>query len=84
MLVIRRRPGETLVIGDNIEVEILESGATHVKLGIRAPRTVPVVRKEIQMVGEQNRAASQQIPDAAIQRLLRSLKKPSLNPISRL
>ena len=58
MLVIRRRAGETLLIGDAIEIEILELGPTQVKLGIRAPREVMILRKEVQLTREQNRAAA--------------------------
>jgi carbon storage regulator len=82
MLVIRRRPGETLVIGQDIEIEILDSNHSHVKLGIRAPRTVSVLRKEIYVVGEQNRVASRMIPGAAVDLLLDKLKKPPLDPVS--
>jgi carbon storage regulator len=59
MLVISRRPHESLLIGDDIEVELLEIFPSQVKLGIRAPRQVPVLRKEIRVTAEQNRAASQ-------------------------
>jgi carbon storage regulator len=59
MLVISRRPHESLLIGDDIEVELLEISPSQVKLGIRAPRQVPVLRKEIRVTAEQNRAASQ-------------------------
>ncbi|MEI9812793.1 MAG: carbon storage regulator [Acidobacteriota bacterium] len=59
MLVIRRRVGEILLIGDDVEVEILESSGSQVKLGIRAPRAINVLRKEILTVRDQNRAAAQ-------------------------
>jgi carbon storage regulator len=62
MLVIRRRVGETLLIGPDVEIEVLESGSSQVKLGIRAPRSVGVVRKEIRVVGDQNHAAARAIP----------------------
>jgi carbon storage regulator len=62
MLVIRRRAGEGLVIGDNIEIEVLESSGSQVKLGIRAPKEISVLRKEIRIVGDQNRAAAQPVP----------------------
>jgi carbon storage regulator len=81
MLVIRRRPGETLVIAENIEIEILESSPSQVKLGIRAPKSVPVVRKEIQVTREQNQAAAQMLPDAAIERLAKSLKNIPPGPM---
>ena len=77
MLVIRRRAGEVLLIGDNVEVEILEIGGSQVKLGIRAPKSISVLRKEIQVVGEQNRAASREIPADGLQKALSVLRKHS-------
>lgn len=58
MLVIRRRAGERLLIGDQIEIDILELGSAHVKMGIRAPRDVTVLRSEVKLIREQNRSAS--------------------------
>jgi len=69
MLVIRRRPGEALLIGEEIEIEILDCGHSHVKLGIRAPKEVTVLRKEIQVTGEQNRIAARQVSAEAITQL---------------
>jgi carbon storage regulator len=69
MLVIRRRAGESVFIGDDVEVSILEIVGSQVKLGIRAPREVPVLRSEIRVTAEQNRAASQFAPTSAIDRL---------------
>ncbi len=82
MLVIRRRVGETVLIGTDIEVEILECGGSQVKLGIRAPRVVGVVRKEIRMVGEQNQAAARPIPAPRLEQILKQLKNPPAKPIS--
>src|SRR5579863_272203 len=82
MLVIRRRPGESLVIGDEIEVEVLEASPSQVKLGIRAPKSIAVLRKEIYVVGRQNQAASQEVSGKAVEKLLASLKKPGVKPIS--
>jgi carbon storage regulator len=81
VLVIRRRPGETLVIAENIEIEILESSPSQVKLGIRAPKSIPVVRKEIQVTREQNQSAAQTQPAAAIERLAKSLKNIPPGPM---
>lgn len=75
MLVIRRRPGESLIIGDNIEIEILGLESTQVKIGIRAPREIPVLRKEIHLTREQNRAASRDLSRQALEHLLGSLRK---------
>ena len=84
MLVIRRRAGETLLIGDEIEIEILETGSSQVKLGIRAPKHVLVLRKEIQITGQQNVLAAKEKSGAALDSLLQALKKRGESPISAL
>ncbi len=58
MLVMSRHAGERILIGDEIEIVIAHIGRTRVKVGIRAPRHVPIVAKEVQLVREENRAAS--------------------------
>ena len=47
MLVLSRRPGEQLRIGDDIIVELLEISGAQVRLGITAPREVAVLRDEL-------------------------------------
>jgi carbon storage regulator len=74
MLVIRRRPGEVLLIGDSIEVEVLESSHSQVKLGIRAPKDVVVLRQEIRLTQQQNQISVQQNTPAAMNRLLGVLR----------
>ena len=69
MLVIRRRAGESVFIGDDVEVSILEIAGSQVKLGIQAPRQVPVLRSEIRVTAEQNRAASRLAPEPVIEHL---------------
>jgi carbon storage regulator len=75
MLVIRRRSGESLVIGGNVELEILEITSSHVKLGIRAPQEVTVLRKEIYLTTQQNQAAAHAVPHTAVARLLGTFQK---------
>ena len=58
MLVIRRKQGEAFHIGDSIEIEILEVGTNQVKIGIRAPREIAVLRNEVFLTQCQNRAAA--------------------------
>ena len=77
MLIIRRRPGESILLGDVIEIEVLEASGSQVKLGIRAPRSVAVVRKEILLVGEQNRAASG-LSEAEMKKLVKTLNNSSI------
>lgn len=47
MLLITRRPGETLMIGDDITVTVIAVKGQQVRIGISAPRSVPVHREEI-------------------------------------
>ena len=47
MLILTRRIGETLVIGDDISVTVLGVNGNQVKIGITAPRSVPVHRQEL-------------------------------------
>jgi carbon storage regulator len=47
MLVLSRRPGEKIMIGDNIVITVSEVDGDKVKLGIQAPRNVAVDREEI-------------------------------------
>lgn len=70
MLVIRRRAGQSILIGDGIKVRVIECGPRHVKLGIVAPREVPVVRHEAQATRRQNLAAAKAIPAAGLSGML--------------
>ena len=47
MLVLSRRKEESIIVGDNIEVKIIEVRGKKVRLGITAPRSISVHRKEI-------------------------------------
>jgi carbon storage regulator len=59
MLALSRKKGEALVIANNIEVTILEIKGDQVKVGITAPRDVPVYRKEIYLqIQDSNKAAT--------------------------
>jgi len=47
MLILSRSIGETLIIGDNIKITVLEFKGRQVKLGIEAPADVEIVREEL-------------------------------------
>ncbi len=79
MLVIRRRSGESLLVGDNVEVEILEVSGGQVKLGIRAPRDVSILRKEVYLTREQNRAAVESARSPRVQRWIDQLSAATLS-----
>jgi carbon storage regulator len=69
MLVIRRRAGEIIRIGPNIQIEVLEVAGTQVKLGITAPKAVLILRKEVHDTRQQNAAASGEISTLELARL---------------
>ena len=59
MLMITRKPGEKIVVGDDIVVHVMEIVGNSVRVGIHAPRAVPIYREEIwKAVREENRAAA--------------------------
>ncbi|MCR4691029.1 MAG: carbon storage regulator CsrA [Lachnospiraceae bacterium] len=47
MLALTRKKGDSLIINNNIEISVLEVKGEQVKLGITAPKQVPVYRKEV-------------------------------------
>lgn len=58
MLVLTRKKGESIMIGDTIEVKIIAVEGDQVKLGIDAPRSVKVHRSEVyKAIQEENKAA---------------------------
>ena len=74
MLVIRRRAGEAVLIGDEIEVTVIEVSGSRVKLGLQAPAAVQILRKEIQLAGLENVAAAAGASPATASLLLESLR----------
>jgi len=58
MLILTRKKGESLIIGDNIEINIMEVSGDSVKIGIEAPKSVKVLRSELVTTVEQNKMAA--------------------------
>ena len=73
MLVIRRRVGESVLIGEGAEITVIEVAGSRVTLGIEAPANVPILRKEIQLAAQQNVAAAQGATPASVGKLLDTL-----------
>ena len=80
MLVMRRREGEAIKIGDSVEVRILAINGSRVKLGITAPPLVVVQRLEVELVREENLVAAQVSPIAAIAMIDRLQRGPAETP----
>ena len=60
MLALSRKKGEALVINNDIEVTVLEVKGDQVKIGISAPKEVPIYRKEVYLqIQDSNKEAMQ-------------------------
>ena len=47
MLVLARKTGQSIIINDNIEIMVIEVRGDQVRIGIEAPKSIPVLRKEL-------------------------------------
>jgi carbon storage regulator len=66
VLVLTRKPGERILIGDDIVITILESRGDGVRIGIDAPRGIAIQREEVvQAVADANIAATEAQPQDA-------------------
>jgi carbon storage regulator len=74
MLVLTRKSNQSIMIGDDIEVSVLAIMGEKVRIGIQAPRNIPVFRKEVYLEIQQEQASSaadgvREEVDAALRRL---------------
>jgi carbon storage regulator len=70
MLALSRKQGESIMIGSDIEVTILETKGDQVKIGISAPKSVPVYRKEIYaQIQEANRETAESLDIESLKKL---------------
>jgi len=64
MLILSRRPGESLTIGDDVVVTVVSVSGNQIRLGITAPREVRVLREEIYKVMRGENQAAARPPDS--------------------
>lgn len=58
MLILSRRKEESIIVNDNIEISVVEIKGETVKLGIKAPRSVKIYRREVfEAIQSENKAA---------------------------
>ena len=71
MLALSRKKNEALIINNNVEITVLEIKGEQVKLGISAPKEVPVYRKEVYIqIQDSNKEAMNTDSMEALQNLL--------------
>lgn len=72
MLALSRKVNESIMLGNNIEITVLEIKGDQVKIGVNAPKSVPIYRRELYVqIQQSNReAAGEEISAQALEQLL--------------
>jgi carbon storage regulator len=76
MLVLTRKANQSIMIGDGIEVSVLSIVGEKVRLGIQAPRDVPVFRKEVFLEIQAQNVEAASASRADLDRALGSIAEP--------
>jgi carbon storage regulator len=79
MLVLTRKSNQSIMIGDDIEVSVLAIMGEKVRIGIEAPRSIPVFRKEVYLEIQQDTSRpeeARQEVDQALERMKSGEKPP--------
>ncbi len=70
MLALARKVNQSIMIGNDVEVTLLEIKGDQIKIGINAPKSVPIYRKEIfAQIQEENVSAGQEVDVSKIREL---------------
>ena len=63
MLILTRKPGESITIGDDIKIQVIEIKGKQVRLGIEAPKSYMIHREEVYIrIQEENKRAAEKSP----------------------
>ena len=75
MLILTRKEREKLIINDNITIEIIEINKNSIKIGIEAPKEIPIIRGEIEEeIKMSNIAANREIQTSVLNQLSRRIR----------
>ncbi len=81
MLILRRKPGEQLLIGDNIRITVMDVSEGGVRLAIDAPREITILRSELKKAVDANRdAANEQSEPQQLLNMLNQMREKSEEP----
>lgn len=76
MLALARKVNESIVIGNDVEVTILEIKGDQIKIGVSAPKNVPIYRKELYVqIQEENKKAVAEVDPSALNALFSEKSK---------
>ncbi|MCH5267638.1 MAG: carbon storage regulator CsrA [Lachnospiraceae bacterium] len=76
MLALARKVNESIMIGNDIEITILEIKGDQIKIGVNAPKSVPIYRKELYVqIQEENKQAGEQVDVEALKGLFSNKSK---------
>jgi carbon storage regulator len=76
MLVLTRKSNQSIMIGDDIEISVLAIMGEKVRIGIQAPRDIPVFRKEVYLEIQDERVATAAGPREEVDEALKGLTEP--------
>lgn len=75
MLILTRKPGESITIGDDIKIQVIEIKGKQVRLGIDAPKSYIIHREEVYIrIQDENKRAAEKSP-VSLKNIARFLKK---------
>ncbi len=75
MLILRRKTGESLMLGDDIKITVVESGSDGVRLAIEAPKDVMILRTELAEATKANQEAAVAVDEEKIKKIKGILKE---------
>lgn len=74
MLVLGRKKGQSILIGENIEITIQEINRDFVKLAINAPKEIEIMRSELKEIIDDNKKAMKEVKPSDLKGLLKQMK----------
>ncbi len=74
MLILSRKPGETLLINNEIEVKIIEVNGDKVKIGVQAPKDVKILRQELVQTMDSNKLSASKMSPSKLRSMLSDIK----------
>lgn len=75
MLVLTRKKDQTIVINDDIEITVLDIQGDQVRIGINAPRSVSIHRKEVYLEIQQENKKASEVGNVSLEELLKNSLK---------